>query len=311
MKILNNFKFSSFLSAILFAIALLNVVPIIGQSIQIRESPANCYSTGVQTFNFSSSSGSPVRNTYTGTNANGGNPMRVIWLAGLNRWEIQQSTGSFLTDYYSTFASYPNPPSLSVGNWQQDAACSGGTLVQFNGTGTQTVLPIELVQFAIYTEGSKNHLTWTTASEVNNKGFDIERSADGKIFLSLAQVKAANKAQTYHYMDNQPLPTSYYRLRQIDYDGKETLSKVISISNKSKATLKAYPSVTTGILTIEMGNVMENYEGNSYQVFNLLGQQMLNAQKSALEVWRLDVSALPKGTYILRIGLEQVKFMKQ
>jgi hypothetical protein len=64
--------------------------------------------------------------------------------------------------------------------------------------------------------------------------------------------------------------------------------------------LKVYPSVTNGFLTIETTEVAD------YQVFNLLGQQLLNGQLSQ----RIDVSALPRGTYILKVGLEQAKFLK-
>ncbi len=297
MNVFNNFNFSSFL----FTIAFLNVIPVLGQSIQIRESPANCYSTTVQTFNFASSSGSPLRNTYTGTNSNGGNPMRVIWVAGSNRWEIQQDFGGFLTDYYSTLASRPNPPSLSAGNWQQDAACAGGTLVQFNGTGTQTVLPVELTQFDVHTEGSKNILNWVTASENDNKGFDIERSIDGNTFHTFAQVKGNNKPSSYQYVDKVPFNTTYYRLRQVDYDGTTTYSKVISMTLYGMGKgLKVSPNPVSLLLTI-------NTEGGDFQILNLLGQQVLRGKTAQ----QIDVSALPTGTYVIKVGAEQAKFVKQ
>ena len=56
---------------------------------------------------------------------------------------------------------------------------------------------------------------------------------------------------TYNFIDNQPFTTSYYRLRQIDNDGKETLSKVIAISSKGNFKLKIYPNPVSNVLTIE------------------------------------------------------------
>ena len=125
-------------------------------------------------------------------------------------------------------------------------------------------------------------------------------------------VKSKGKAATYDFTDARDainrVSTNYYRLRQIDNDGTEMLSKVISISAKGKTTLKTYPSVTTGILTVE---TTETAETADYQVFNLLGQQVLNGKTPPLGVGGLDVSALPQGTYILKVGTEQAKFVKQ
>jgi hypothetical protein len=163
-------------------------------------------------------------------------------------------------------------------------------------------LPIELIDFVAKAKGDKNILTWTTASETNNKAFNIERSIDGIDFTTIGTVKAANRASSYQYIDNQPSATSYYRLLEIDNDGTETFSKVVTVSNKgTKGTLKAYPTLVKDILNVETEVV------GTYQVVNLLGQQVL----SGATTQHLDVSALMQGTYILRVGIEQLKFVKQ
>jgi hypothetical protein len=150
---------------------------------------------------------------------------------------------------------------------------------------------------------------------VNNKGFYVERNngiTDKWDIIGFVNTQCRDKAclvsttmVMYDFTDNIPLNTSYYRLRQIDNDGKETLSKVISISAKGSAKLKAYPSVTTGFLTIE------TTETSDYHIFNLFGQQVLSSRKPPLGVGGIDVSALPQGTYFLKVGTEQVKFIKQ
>ena len=163
------------------------------------------------------------------------------------------------------------------------------------------MLPVELLDFSGKNTEGGNLLTWTTANEQTNKGFQVERLNSLGNWDVLGFKTANTKASTYEFTDNAPLSTSYYRLRQIDNDGKETLSKVISINTKGSSKLKAYPSVTTGILTIETTEIAE------YQIFNLLGQQVMNGKTGQ----RLDVSALPQGTYILKVGQEQAKFIKQ
>jgi hypothetical protein len=118
----------------------------------------------------------------------------------------------------------------------------------------------------------------------------------------LGFVDAKDKAATYEFLDNQPFTTSYYRLRQIDNDGKETLSKTIAVSTKSKRKLTVYPNPVSNILTVEV-------ERNDipFYIINLLGQQVLSGKGTQ----RINVSALPEGAYFLKIGTEQAKFVKQ
>ncbi len=171
---------------------------------------------------------------------------------------------------------------------------------------TAVVLPVELLDFTGTPSVSGNLLTWTTANEVNNKGFQVERLMESGQWIMLGFVNAKAKAATYDFVDNTPFSTSYYRLRQIDNDGKETLSKVVSVSLKSSNKLKVYPNPVFNVLTIETSFVIARDEAN-FQIFNLLGQQVLNGKAAQ----RIDVSALPEGAYFLKVGTEQVKFVKQ
>jgi hypothetical protein len=177
----------------------------------------------------------------------------------------------------------------------------------------QNALPIELLDFKGTPQYNGNLLTWTTASEVNNKGFNVERATprppQGAFdkWEVLGFVNAKGKAATYDFLDvTPPLGAgAYYRLRQIDNDGKETLSKIISISIKGNTKLTAYPNPVSNVLTVEYT------EGSDFQVLNLLGQQVLTGKTPPLGVGGLDVSALPKGAYVLRIGTKKVTFIKQ
>lgn len=164
------------------------------------------------------------------------------------------------------------------------------------------VLPIELLSFNGQVTERGNLLTWQTANETNNKGFQVERlNAAGNDWDILGFVKAQGKEASYNFTDNTPLSMSYYRLRQIDNDGKETLSTVIFVSTKSNNNLKVYPNPVSNILTIE------NAESGDFQILNLLGQQVMSGKATQ----RIDVSALPQGAYFLKVGREQLRFVKQ
>jgi hypothetical protein len=180
-------------------------------------------------------------------------------------------------------------------------------------------LPVELLNFSGYTEGSSNRLVWTTANEVNNNGFQVERlNPKTNAWESMSFVPTKGKTAMYDFTDKAPFSVSYYRIRQIDNDGKETLSKVISLSNTAKSLLKVYPNPATDVLTVEFTKgIGTNDKATTFDIINVLGQIILRGPLNQ----SVDVAALPSGTYIVRVsqlspsldsgGLEQVKFVKQ
>ncbi|SFE85337.1 Por secretion system C-terminal sorting domain-containing protein [Thermoflexibacter ruber] len=96
------------------------------------------------------------------------------------------------------------------------------------------ILPIELSSFTgRLVEGQLARLEWTTAREQDNKGFFIERSIDGRNFTEIDFIQSKGNTvngHRYSYLDRLPYRgTFYYRLRQVDLDGKETYSKIIPI----------------------------------------------------------------------------------
>jgi hypothetical protein len=196
---------------------------------------------------------------------------------------------------------------------------SNGTLEGFALTGASSNfvvgvpavgLPVELLSFNGKNTGESNLLTWQTAGELNNSHFFIERSTDGTIFQEIGKVKGNNKPSIYEFYDNQPYALNYYRLKQIDFDGTESLSKIISIAqNGNENGLVFYPNPVSHTLTVEHteGPYGKYWEDNNVQILNLLGQQVLTGKTGQ----QMDVSILPQGTYILKSGAEQAKFVKQ
>jgi hypothetical protein len=123
-------------------------------------------------------------------------------------------------------------------------------------------LPITLSAFAGYRNKDGNKLEWTTASEQNNAGFEIERSADGRNFSQIAFVasKALNgnstTAITYSLVDTRNLTAAaYYRLKQVDKDGKATYSRIVFIKGldtKSFDISALYPNPVKGQLQVQL-----------------------------------------------------------
>jgi hypothetical protein len=104
-------------------------------------------------------------------------------------------------------------------------------------SGSCTPLPIELLSFKGENINGKNRLEWITASETGNDYFEIERSNDGLGFEMIKKVDGAGNSNTTSYYsiidDHTPFGISYYRLRQVDFNGETSISPIVVITNKS------------------------------------------------------------------------------
>ena len=108
-----------------------------------------------------------------------------------------------------------------------------------------TNLPVSLTSFTGQKQSIGVQLKWNTASEQNNSHFDVQRSTDGVTFLTIAKVNGAGNSSSsldYYFTDFSPASgVNYYRLNQIDFDGKTSLSKPVSINmGFSNATMQIY-----------------------------------------------------------------------
>ncbi len=226
-----------------------------------------------------------------------------------NRWEI--SSGVTVI-WYNTSASSPNPPALGLGTWVENGiGCNN--LLQFNGSGTQSSLPVELISFIGTYEKNQIELTWQTGSEINNEKFEIEESQDGREFQKIGEIKGNGttvERQAYSFTDKNPSNgISYYRLKQIDFDGQFEYSKMISIISKDdNGNVGAfYPNPSkSGFVNLNYNS--QDDEAISISVFNVTGklvdnqiQQVSNGENNL----NFDFSHFNAGIYIVKIGDER------
>ena len=176
-----------------------------------------------------------------------------------------------------------------------------GTILYYKNESA--VLPVELVRFSGKGTEGGNLLTWTTASEVNNKGFEIERAPQppkGAIqtWETIGFVAAKGKAFDYQFLDiTSPsrVGVTYYRLKQVDIDGKFDYSKVISIQSDSpfggKGAVKVYPTLTRDVLTVE--------GARSFEIVNAAGQVAMK-QTAPIHNSSFNIHHLQNGIYIVK-----------
>jgi hypothetical protein len=176
-----------------------------------------------------------------------------------------------------------------------------GSPCVYNALG---VLPIQLLSFEGKALEKSNLLTWRTASETQNKGFDIERSADGSRFEKIGFVAGngtTSQTQRYTFEDNitkSPLWgfRGYYRLKQLDEDGRFEYSKIVAIAQKGDNAVSVFPNPSNGVFTL---SGLENIEDEQISIVNSIGQ---NIAISVQNDGQMDLSAYPSGVYYLRIA---------
>ena len=177
-----------------------------------------------------------------------------------------------------------------------------------NVTLTGTPLPVELASFTAEARGQVAHLAWTTASEKNNAGFEIEASADGRAFRRLGWVPgqgSSTAAHAYQFDDGTlataPGPLMYYRLRQLDTgDGPASYSPVrtVAVPAGRAAQLQLWPNPARG--SVRVGGLPA---GQPVQLLDLAGRVLLTATLPAEGPLQLALpTGLAPGVYVVRAG---------
>ncbi len=189
---------------------------------------------------------------------------------------------------------------ITGSNWSSDVAID-----DFGIYDTGSPLPVSWLSFSGTHEGGHNLLEWQTASELQNKGFFIERSVDGMAYATIGFVEGAGNSteiRHYTYRDNDVhQQVYYYRLRQMDFDGRQSYSNVIVIrSGRGNGSYFVYPTLVTDVINV----VTESQERVYVRLFDVTGKTVLDREYSAdghlLRIPVADAGIAP-GFYMLVI----------
>jgi len=162
-------------------------------------------------------------------------------------------------------------------------------------------LPVTLSRFDGKSTVEGNLLNWTTISETNNAYFLVERSTNGRIFMTVGKVEALKGNQTeknYRFLDMDFVKgISYYRLKQVDSDSKSVYSRIIAIDAAKAGEIKLYPNPVQKELTLELPEVTG--EKVQVKIINAAGRQVQIKEQveSQNGIISLDLEALPAGIY--------------
>lgn len=177
---------------------------------------------------------------------------------------------------------------------------SGGSNYSFSFTADAT-FPVELSHFSIFKNKNKAaSLSWSTASEFNNSHFNIERSADSRAWEVIGKVEGKGTTlehQDYTFTDHSPLSgKSYYRLQQMDFDGRFEYSKILTVEfGTDGGDFTVSPNPVGDQLLLSLPETTEV----SATVFDIQGKIWLS-QTTSTGQW-LTVGDIPAGVYFVKI----------
>ena len=213
---------------------------------------------------------------------------------------------------------------------------NGGTVevMGLNSINTLTLadyernpLPVTLISFSAKRVGTDAVMTWETASELNNKGYNVQVSTDGNTFRTIGFVASesvnSTTAKTYSFTDTEKnkVGVRYYRLQQVDVDGKTALFAPRAVTFEGRATASgvlAYPNPFTNEVRL---NLTSATEGNGLvritdMTGRLIGQRQVALIKGANDVEVSNVYDLKSGLYMMNVTLpngetKNLKVVKQ
>jgi Secretion system C-terminal sorting domain len=179
-------------------------------------------------------------NGSTGQLRFGGNGFGVFQLSNLNASLASSAVGTFVAATNANVALEVNRTGLSLTN-------INNTWYVGTSNVTTSPLPVTLLSFdGVLTPEGTVDLTWSTAMEINNKLFTVERSQDGVTYTAVTEVPGAGNSNVllnYSAVDEHPYTsTSYYRLQQTDENGQSTYSRVVVIHVTANVALRLYPN---------------------------------------------------------------------
>ncbi len=181
------------------------------------------------------------------------------------------------------------------------------------------ILPVELVYFeAEAINNSEVLCTWQTATELNNSHFDVERSQNGIDFEYVGQRSGAGTTdvpQDYQFTDGSPYHgTSFYRLKQVDFDGTTDYSQIRSVYIDKESGIILFPNPAKEIVHV---SIPPDVEADSYTIYDTSGKIVgANASFEDSDQLNVDISSLTQETYIFQLRhagkiVKHIKLVKQ
>jgi len=233
-------------------------------------------------------------------------------------WNSPDCIGPYITDITDLRVMRWNGSAwVNQGNGGTTGSATAGTVISsgpvtifspftLGSTTLDNPLPVELTSFVALAEDDQVRLKWTTSSELNNDFFAVERSSTGEIFQEMFRVPGSgttNLAKSYEVFDDAPLSgQAFYRLRQTDFDGSVSYSRVVRVEMDPDAFWSISPNPGSGEnFTIAFARQPDS--PIAVEIQDLKGVAVFQAQ-GKLDTPRIELQPreqLPPGVYIVSV----------
>lgn len=204
----------------------------------------------------------------------------------INQWE------ELTFDYTAYIGTTVNVLTL-IPDFQLPSRTSGSLNHFDNIDFGQGYVPVELISFAGTAIGSEVHLSWQTATETNNQGFEIQRGKDNFKFETIGFVEGAGTVtdvQIYSYVDKNISGQQFYRLKQVDFDGSFDYSNVIEVTTipLEYSISQNYPNPFNPSTTVSFAIPIDGQV--SIKVYDILGNEAATITNDIYSAGKHDVN---------------------
>ncbi|MFM9911852.1 MAG: T9SS type A sorting domain-containing protein, partial [Chitinophagaceae bacterium] len=167
-----------------------------------------------------------------------------------------------------------------------------------------SAVPLTLLSFTAKKQQEKSSLQWRTTNEQKTSHFEIQRSKEGGLFTSIGTINALNSPGEHNYSfdDNRPLTgINYYRLKQLDIDGKYEFSRVVSLQFEDVINVKIFPNPISNQVTIQLPASMT---GGTLTIMAADGKIVHRSLVTTTEQ-KINSSVWANGVYMVQVKKDQ------
>ena len=220
----------------------------------------------------------------------------------------RDGTVYYTASYPGATLTYTGSPNVVVGANMDGSNSNVAELDNLIVQVPPAVLALTLTSFDALNAGASNNLDWSAGQEAQLMDYTIERSADGTQFSAIATMapEQGDGTHTYTYTDNNPLSTSYYRLKMTDIDGAATWSPVKRISLAATAapgiSVTCYPNPVVDHASLHFEQALSgNYRYSVYTADGRVLRTGAFAVSGAGQQVGIDLSTAPRGVLLIRL----------
>jgi hypothetical protein len=215
---------------------------------------------------------------------------------------------------------------INAGNAGTSGSCTGSGAITSNNvtsfspftlgsTTSNNPLPVTLTFFKGERLKDQVLLSWQTATEYQNKGFEIQKSTNGFEFEQIGFVEGhgTSKIKNDYSFTTSEKGDAYFRLKQIDLEGENEFSEVIFVSGNQEFTdlLSIYPNPSTSLVNFKWEGKAETVESTSLKLYNKLGQKIWRMDGNLTQIeesFNQQLPILQEGLYFIKVFCSDKEF---